>query len=373
MVVCDDSQSATGQRARFLLGALSKRNDIQVAYSYRRGRREVRALEVLLHFLQYRPNLIYLIDTGVFEVLGVAIYTSLVGCRTAIITDTGDVAYQLAESTGRPRLAGARRAIKSAENWALTHATTVVVRGTYHVPIVRRHRPGPIEIVFDGADVTGTAPIGLEQSASERASLGLTHDFVVGVVGSLVWNRRNRTCYGSAVLEAIRLVRPDVPMHALIVGDGDGLQHLRNRARDLGVDDRVTFTGRLPPERTLRAIAAFDVAVSTQTGDAVGWARTTGKLVAYMAAARYVIASDVGEARNVLPPQMRVPYNGAFDPGYAAKLARALEHAFDIGPAARASAGTQLRQVASVRFDYRVLAAKAERVVLDTIGARSRE
>ena len=75
------------------------------------------------------------------------------------------------------------------------------------------------------------------------------------------------------------------------------------------------------PAEAWQRLAAMDVALSTQTNDVVGQSRTTGKLVQYMAAGRYVLASRVGAAAALLPPPMLVDYHGAWDEDYFARLA----------------------------------------------------
>ena len=86
-----------------------------------------------------------------------------------------------------------------------------------------------------------------------------------------------------------------LPVRALIVGDGDGLPHLQQRAQELGLGDRVRFTGRVPIEEVPLYTSMMDVALSTQTNNRIGQVRTTGKLPEYMAAGCYVLATDVGK------------------------------------------------------------------------------
>ena len=69
------------------------------------------------------------------------------------------------------------------------------------------------------------------------------------------------------------------------------------------------FAGRRPLTELPALLAACDICLSTQTNDVPGNVRTTGKLPLYLACGRYILASNVGEAARVLPPEMLVPYD----------------------------------------------------------------
>jgi len=105
------------------------------------------------------------------------------------------------------------------------------------------------------------------------------------------------------------------------------VEHLRRLALRLGVADRVVIEDPLPGYAVYEQIRGFDIGLSTQTNDAVGQCRTTGKLVQYIAAGVYVLASRVGEAARILPERMTVPYHGAWDDAYFARLAERIDAA----------------------------------------------
>ena len=96
-------------------------------------------------------------------------------------------------------------------------------------------------------------------------------------------------------------------------------------------------------------LTAVDVALSTQTNDTVGRVRTTGKLVQYMAAGRFILASRVGTAAALLPEVMLVDYHGAWDEGYFARVAERVDGLPDRRSLAEQGGG--LREVAE-RFAY---------------------
>jgi glycosyltransferase involved in cell wall biosynthesis len=304
--------------------------------------------------LRRRARVVYLVDVGMSTSVAALLGRAL-GRR--VVLDTGDLGYELARSVGgRSRLGLA--AVALGERTALRCAHHVIVRGRAHLA----HLNGsPASVVPD------VAPEEAEPAPGDavRASLGLPADaFVVGLVGSLNWSPRLRRCYGWDLLEAIAGAPSHV--HALIVGDGDGREWLEARARELGVAERCHFAGRVPPDRVAEWIGAMDAAVSTQTNDAVGSVRTTGKLPLYLACGCPVLASDVGEAARLLGPLgWTVPYAGTVDEGYPERL-RAAIAGWAADPAGQADRRASARRLAREAFDAdemrRRLAGVLERV-----------
>jgi glycosyltransferase involved in cell wall biosynthesis len=259
--------------------------------------------------LRHRPEVVYLVDVGMSTTLAAAIARIL---RRPIVLDTGDRAYELARSLGGRSAAG-MAAVRIGEKLTLRVADHVVVRGRGHLEHLAS-TPGSVvpDLPPDAAKPKSGARV--------RKRLGLGEGvFVVGLVGSLNWSPRLERCYGWDLVEA--LVDAPEYVHALIVGDGDGLRWLEDRAAALGVADRCHFVGRVASDSVAEWIGAMDAAISTQTNDAVGEVRTTGKLPLYLACGCPVIASDVGEAARLLGPLgWTVPYTGTIDPQYPARL-----------------------------------------------------
>jgi glycosyltransferase involved in cell wall biosynthesis len=107
----------------------------------------------------------------------------------------------------------------------------------------------------------------------------------------------------------------------------------------------------------------MDVALSTQTNDRVGQARMTGKLAEYMACGRYVVASDVGEAQLLLPPEMRLAYDGVKDTRYPERLAAKIRELVESSPEDRRRASDGLVQTARSQLDYGALSTTLRRVL----------
>ena len=102
-------------------------------------------------------------------------------------------------------------------------------------------------------------------------------------------------------LDALRQV-PDV--RGLIVGGHDkepDLARLRDRAAQLGLTDRVTFTGLVPPSAVAAYLRAARVLVLPNPASAISTRYTSPlKLFEYMAAGKPIVASDLPSIREVL-------------------------------------------------------------------------
>lgn len=123
----------------------------------------------------------------------------------------------------------------------------------------------------------------LDGAAAKRA-LGLDGRLVLGFTGFVrEWHGLDR------VIDLLAKMPTDYAArtwHLLVVGDGPARVALEAKARNLGVTDRVTFTGIVARERIPAHVAAFDIALQPA---AVAYASPL-KLFEYMALGRAVIA-----------------------------------------------------------------------------------
>jgi glycosyltransferase involved in cell wall biosynthesis len=313
--------------------------------------------------ISFSPDVIYVIDVAYTGVLAGYIARKIQPCK--LIIDTGDVAYELAKSTGRysPQQLFL---IHWIEQLAVHNFDYIIVRGSYHKDWLEKQGIQPVAFIPDGID---TRQIALIDAQPIRSKLGLEDCLVVGLVGTMSWSEHHQMCYGWDILAAMQLLK-DQPIKALLVGDGSGRSILEQQAQAWGIADRVLFTGQVPYAQLADYLAAMDVCVSTQSNDLVGQVRTTGKLPLYLAYGKYVIATDVGEARRVLPNVgYLLPYCGVRDDNHPARLAahlrqlvtsdrlRTLDHA----------RYHRARQIAKEHFDYQVLAQRVEKICQELV------
>jgi glycosyltransferase involved in cell wall biosynthesis len=316
------------------------------------GCRELRGLTA--------ADLVYVIDPG-RRGFPAAVAGSL--ARRPIVVDVGDPQAPLYRALGRS--AGAVAAGAVIDSLVARRARAVVVRGRELADILDLRVPWAE--IPDGVDLERFRP---GADGDLRASLGIPKDaLVVGVVGSLAWASRADVGYGWDVVECLGELR-GAPVWGLVVGDGDGLARLRDQAQRLGVAGRLLFPGHIPHEQVPQYVAAMDVCVSTQSNDAVGRGRTTAKLPEYLACDRYVLASAVGGAADVLPESMLLPYEGQKDTRHPARLAARLAELVPRQPELRGGVGT--RTIAATRYAYPVLAERLAALLRGIFEARKR-
>jgi glycosyltransferase involved in cell wall biosynthesis len=331
----------------------------EIRFNYRPASKWKGIFPFIQSALNFRPDIVYVMDTAYTGVLAGQIVKQLLGCK--LISDTGDVAYELAKSTAnysKRQLA----LINWIEQISINSSDLLIVRGSYHKTLLESQGAQNVVFIPDGVD---TIAIGSVDRTSLIAEFGLEHNFVVGMVGTMIWSQRHRMCYGWDVIEAVALLN-DLPVKALLIGDGDGRRILEDRAKELGISDRVIFTGQLPYEEMLRYLSIMDVCVSTQSNDLVGMVRTTGKLPLYLAYGKYVIATDVGEAKRVLPGVgCLLPYEGVRDDRYPARLAEHIR--LLIAEPNRTKVSEAAFKVAQDNFDYNLLAQRVAKTCLDLV------
>ncbi len=351
-LVNGDPQSAAAFRARSLAAYLDSQCRITVAY--RTGNKSAAIFRFFRFLCDKKPQITYVVDMAYSGMIAGFLYKLLF--RNRLIVDTGDSIHALARSMGRSRLGLA--ATWLLESCSLHFSDQLVVRGTVHKE--RLLSQGiEAEVIQDGGETELFQPTDVTDL---RRSYGLHDALTIGLVGSITWNSRLQMCYGSELVEALSLLR-DIPVKGVIIGDGSGLERLKQDAVKCGVADKILFLGRIAYPELPQYLNLIDICLSTQSNDAVGQVRTTGKLPLYLATGRYILASRVGEAALVLPSEMLVDYNNVKDPQYPYRLALKIREAFRNRQAIQVTETS--RQLAVQHFDYALLAGRLS-VVLTT-------
>jgi glycosyltransferase involved in cell wall biosynthesis len=98
-----------------------------------------------------------------------------------------------------------------------------------------------------------------------------------------------------AAAAIVRSGRDDV--HFVFIGTGDSFDELVMLADDLGISDRVTFTGRAPDETVFEVFSTADVGLSPDPLNPLNDVSTMNKTMEYMAFELPVVAFDLKETR----------------------------------------------------------------------------
>lgn len=91
------------------------------------------------------------------------------------------------------------------------------------------------------------------------------------------------------------LKRDDVQF--VLVGDGPILPDMREMARTLGIEEHVTFTGRVPDQQLLETLNTADVCVNPDIANEMNDKSTMNKIMEYMALGKPIVQFDLLEGR----------------------------------------------------------------------------
>ena len=303
----------------------------------------------------FRGDWIYAIDLGIPSA-PLALLRKTLGPRLKLIFELGDPARPLLANQGRSKVEVALADFL--DRTLPRRADALVFRGSYLPDYFRQlapNRPLPPALWLpDGVDTALFRPFREDpEVVALRRAHGLEGRFVVGFVGSLTTLPAFEMYSGWELAEALSLLPADIPLTGVVVGDGPGRASLEAAGERLKLGDRLRIVGRVPHQDVPRWMNVFDVGLSTQTDDPVGWGRTTAKLPEYLACGTPVLCTDVGEAHR-LPRDsgQTLPYHGMRDAGYPERLAERLRawSELDLEPVRRRN-----RALALEVFDYTVL------------------
>ena len=133
------------------------------------------------------------------------------------------------------------------------------------------------------------------------------------------------------VLEALALIartRPELDLQFDVFGRGDAAERLVDQAAHLGIDERVTFHGRIPIEDVPAAVARADIGVAPTRRDPFTDVSLSTKVFEYAAMGKPVVASRLPMVERTFPPGSVATY----DPGDPASMAAAILSFVDDAP-----------------------------------------
>ncbi len=119
--------------------------------------------------------------------------------------------------------------------------------------------------------------------------------FLVGYVG--VMGAQEGIDYLLKAVEHIvkKLGRDDI--HFGLVGGGTDLEAMKKYAAQLGIDEYVTFTGRVPDQELLEMLNTADICVNPDVANAMNDKSTMNKIMEYMALGKPIVQFDLKEGR----------------------------------------------------------------------------
>ena len=320
--------------------------------------------KTLINFIKTMKDkfqIAYFIDLGNSKLFTAIILKMFFNIK--IIIDIGDDYYLLNKNKNTPVFKLFK--IRLIQALFLKTADIIITRGFFHKKYLSEKLH--YKNVFQFPDSIDPNHSYRRDTKQLKKKLNIKkNELVIGVMGSLNWNKKYEMCYGWDLIEALPLIK-DLKIKIVIIGDGDGKKHLLRTIEKENLTDKVIFTGTIKYKILPEYLSLFDIGISTQTNNSVGWFRTTGKLPEYLAHEVYVIATNVGEASIRLTTcGSLLHYNGIKDKNYPKLLAKEIRKLYKNRKLLSKKAGAG-RKIAEKYFSYPVNTAELEKIILSTV------
>lgn len=226
------------------------------------------------------PDLIFLVG-GVFKLFG-----------KRFIFDHHDLSPEVYESKFERR-DGFHRLLQRLERWTFQTADVVIsTNQSYRAAAIERGGMDPdrVFVVRSGPNIAKwpSTPPSESHWRKERKHL-VSYVGVMGEQEGL-----------DLLLEAVRHMVYDLQYtdcQFVLVGDGSCRRAIQALATTLGVEDYVTFTGRIPDAELLSAVGSADVCVNPDKFSELNDKSTMNKIIEYMALSKPIVQFDLKEGR----------------------------------------------------------------------------
>ena len=149
--------------------------------------------------------------------------------------------------------------------------------------------PGKVYVVRSGPDLTRLVPVPANHELKNGSK------YLVGYVGVIGQQE------GIDIL--LRVIRKIVGHYGrrdilfILVGGGPALDEMKSYSRELGLDEFVKFTGRVPDRDLLEILCTSDVCVNPDTPNEMNEKSTMNKIMEYMALGKPIVQFDLKEGR----------------------------------------------------------------------------
>lgn len=150
--------------------------------------------------------------------------------------------------------------------------------------------PAAVTVVRNGPRLTEDFP-----EVDAEPGIRALGDIVVGYLG--IMNGQDDADLFIRMAHHVRVEHGRADIAFVMVGSGGAFERLQRLRAELGLQDAIEMTGRIPWERLLRVLAATDICVQPDLPDAFNAKSTMNKLMEYMAFGKPIVAFDMTETR----------------------------------------------------------------------------
>jgi L-malate glycosyltransferase len=230
-------------------------------------------------------------ERGVAVVQTFDFYTNVFGMAAAALARVPARVAARRETFGF-RTEAQRRVERAA--YGLAHAVVVNAEAVGRQIISEGVPARKVHTVYNGIDVGRLTPAAGLSRAGLLAACGLPPEAVGRRLVTLVANLRHPVKDHPTFLRAAGRIRAQVPEAAFVLaGEGELTGEMRGLALELGLGGDVFFTGRCV--RVAELLAASEVCVLSSRAEGF-----SNSILEYMAAARPVVATEVGGAAEAI-------------------------------------------------------------------------
>lgn len=183
------------------------------------------------------------------------------------------------------------KVIRKLENHAAKNSNRLITisKGLKKEFISRGIEESKVNVVTNGVDINNFKYIDFQDKDLLKQH-NLEGKIVLGYVGSVI--KLEGLEY---LIKAIKkIITHESNIHLLIVGDGKERGELERQVNDLGLQNSITFVGRVPHELVNSYYSIMDMVVLPRINNVVSNIVTPLKPLEIMAVGRPLIASDVG-------------------------------------------------------------------------------
>ena len=167
----------------------------------------------------------------------------------------------------------------------------ITTNETYRKIIIERDRlaPSQVSVVRQGPDLMRGYSVEPDADIRSRASI------IIGYLGSMA--KEDGIDHLLQALHHLDKHYGHQDWYCILIGPTDDLEGLQKLAHELGVQDRVCFTGYLRFEQWISLLSATDICIEPAPSNPVNNISTTNKLMDYMALGKPVIGYGLTEQR----------------------------------------------------------------------------
>ena len=182
------------------------------------------------------------------------------------------------------------------ENFLPRVSNMVLVNTEYNLSRIKKMRPASDKIHYipNGVDVMRFSSISSVRIADKKNE----GNKIVLYYGDLSFTSGHNV---DILLKAFKIFLSKYPLaNLLIIGDGKDEGALKDFAKQLGLENKIVWKGRIYPEEVPNYVAACDVVVDPVKDVLSNRARSPIKIVEAMYLGKPVVTSDVGDRKKIL-------------------------------------------------------------------------